>query len=129
MKILLDTCAVLYSELAPERLGNKARQALTDTQNEILVSVITIGEIACASQKKIKLKKHWRIWVREVLEENKWNLVPIDGAIVAEAYSLPEPFHRDPMDRILVATSRLERIPLVTNDRLLSQYPHVTILW
>jgi PIN domain nuclease of toxin-antitoxin system len=129
VKLLLDTCAVLYSELKPEKLGAKVRKALTAPDNEIYISAVTIGEIACLYGKKIKLKKHWRIWMREALGENKWSVLPIDGDIIEEAYSLPEPFHRDPADRILVATSRLKQISLVTNDTLITSYPHVNIFW
>lgn len=129
MKLLLDTCAVLYFELEPEKLGDFARAALSAPENEIFVSAVTIGEIACLSRKKIQLKKHWKIWMNEAVEANGWDMAAIDREVIEEAYSLPEPFHRDPADRILVATSRIKRIPLVTNDTLITNYPHVNIFW
>ncbi len=129
MKLLLDTCAVLFSELEPEKLGSKTKAALVEPGNEIFISAVTVGEIACLYGKKIKLSKHWRTWIREALTENKWSLLTIDGDIMEEAYSLPEPFHKDPADRILVATSRLKNISLVTNDRLITAYPFVNVYW
>ena len=42
-----------------------------------------------------------------------------------QAYSLPEYSHRDPADRIIIATARILRCPLVTADRRILDYPHV----
>jgi len=47
--------------------------------------------------------------------------IPIDLAIVEEAYSLPEPFHNDPADRIIVATARIlscQLLPQTKNNFL-----------
>lgn len=52
-----------------------------------------------------------------------------ERADTQEAYSLPGNFHRDPADRILVATCRLRGLALLTADRLILDYPHVTALW
>jgi PIN domain nuclease of toxin-antitoxin system len=49
--------------------------------------------------------------------------------VVEEAYSLPEPFHRDPADRIIVATARRRDCPVVTADAKIRGYPHVRTLW
>ena len=48
--------------------------------------------------------------------------------IAEEAYSLTEPIHRDPVDRILIATVRVERLTLVTTDGKILAYPHVSTL-
>ena len=51
--------------------------------------------------------------------------LPVTGEIVEEAWSLPEPIHRDPADRMIIASSRIQRMPLVTTDQLTLAYPHV----
>jgi PIN domain nuclease of toxin-antitoxin system len=48
--------------------------------------------------------------------------------IAAEAYDLPGNFHKDPIDRVLVATARIERLTLVTADDLILRYAHVKTL-
>ena len=53
----------------------------------------------------------------------------MDLEIIEEAYSLPEPFHADPMDRILVATARVHGLTLLTADKAILSYPHVRTLW
>jgi PIN domain nuclease of toxin-antitoxin system len=41
---------------------------------------------------------------------------------------LPDPIHRDPADRIIIATARLEDLTIITTDRLILDYPHVKSL-
>jgi PIN domain nuclease of toxin-antitoxin system len=46
-----------------------------------------------------------------------------------EAYSLPEPFHPDLVDRIMVATARVHDLVPLTADRKILDYPHVRSAW
>jgi PIN domain nuclease of toxin-antitoxin system len=48
--------------------------------------------------------------------------------VTAEAYELPGKFHKDPVDRVLVATARLHNLTLMTADDLILRYPHVKTL-
>ncbi|MEW6221138.1 MAG: PIN domain-containing protein [Thermodesulfobacteriota bacterium] len=64
-----------------------------------------------------------------VLAANEWQVKDISLEVIEEAYSLPDSFHADPADRILVATARLMRCPLLTADRKLLDYPHVVTIW
>ena len=99
---------------------------LSDENHVLFASVVTAGELAClAERKRIVLPRHWKTWFRECVERNGWNLLPLTIDIMEEAYSLPEPIHRDPVDRILIATSRIEDMTIITTDRLILDYPHV----
>ena len=129
MKILIDTCTILFCELNPKVLSEKVKKLLTSPKSEIFFSAISVAEIACGYQKRFKLKEHWRPWLTGVIRENGWNIIPIDYDMMVEAYSLPEPFHRDPADRVIVATARIHRMDLLTNDRLIRGYPHVGTVW
>lgn len=129
MKLLLDTCAILHFSAAPDRLSPQALARITAAETEVWCSAISIGEIACLQQRgRIEIAGHWKTWFRTLLEVNGWNLESITGEIVEEAWSLPEPIHRDPADRILIATSRIRRMPLITTDSLILDYPHVDAL-
>jgi PIN domain nuclease of toxin-antitoxin system len=129
MKLLLDTCAIIHFSAAPDRLSPAILSRLTSPDTEVWCSAISIGEIACLQERgRIEIEGHWKTWFRTLLEVNGWNLAPISGEIVEEAYSLPEPIHRDPSDRILIATSRIRRMPLITTDQLILNYPHVESL-
>jgi PIN domain nuclease of toxin-antitoxin system len=127
VNLLLDTCSVIFVAQDPDRLSKATRELLVDSSNAVFASVVTAGELAClADRKKIVLPRHWKSWFRDCVERNGWNLLPLTIEIMEEAYSLPDPIHRDPVDRILIASSRLEEMTLVTTDRLILDYPHVT---
>ena len=52
-------------------------------------------------------------------------VLPLTPDIAVESVQLPGEFHRDPADRILVATARIHACPLVTADEKILAYPHV----
>lgn len=130
MPYLLDTCAVLFvaentSDLSSATLG------LIDSApaGEVLVSAISLAELACLQERgKITLKVHWRAWWDALLKCTAWTCLPITAEIMAEAYSLPPPIHRDPADRVLIATARVERLTLVSTDGRIRRYPHVATI-
>lgn len=130
MKVLLDTCTILWSISSPDQLSTKAKNILTDEESEIFVSPMSCAEIACAvGRKKLVLDQHWKMWFRKYVELNSWAVIPVDLPIIEEAYSLPDDFHRDPVDRILVATSRFHKALLLTADKKILDYPHVSSGW
>jgi len=130
MKLLLDTCTIIWSISNPKELSKKAQSLLLDEDSEIFVSPMSCGEIAClVERKKIQLDRHWKLWFRHFVEKNGWGVLPVDLPIIEEAYSLPDVFHRDPVDRILVATSRLFQATLLTADQNIIRYPHVKTEW
>lgn len=129
MKLLLDTCAVLWCVASPEKLSKHTRDILTLSASEVAVSTISCAEIACGvERKRILLDRHWKKWFRHFTELNDWNCIPIDLDIIEEAYSLPEVFHQDPADRIIVATARVYDMTVITGDRKILDYPHVNSL-
>jgi PIN domain nuclease of toxin-antitoxin system len=126
VRILLDTCAVLFIAQDPDRLSEATRDLLVDKDSILFASVVTAGELACiAERKRILLPRHWKPWFRDCVERNGWNLLPLTIDVMEEAYSLPDPIPRDPVDRILIAASRLEDMTIITTDRLILDYPHV----
>ena len=130
MPYLLDTCAVLFvaentADLSPATLK------LIDAApaGDVFVSAISLAELACLQERgKITLKQHWRAWWDALLKRTEWTCLPITAEVMAEAYSLPPPIHRDPADRVLIATARLERLTLVTTDGKIRNYPHVATI-
>lgn len=130
MKILLDTCCIIWSVSSPENLSRKAATLLQSENSEIFVSPISAAEIACASERRrIMIDRHWKKWFRHYLDLNGWQIENIDLHIIEEAYSLPENFHADPADRIIAATARLRNYSVLTADRKILDYPHVESIW
>jgi len=130
VKILLDTCSILWAVSEPDELSKSALTTLKERDTEVFVSPMSCAEIAClVDRKRVRLDRHWKLWFRHFVELNAWEILPVDLPIIEEAYSLPGPFHNDPVDRILIATSRLFQCILLTADKKILQYPHVESLW
>ncbi len=129
MRLLLDTCAVIFFVEGTDDLSRSATDSIQAPDSEVFVSAVSVGELACAvARGRLKLKQHWRVWWKEALRLNGWPCLAVTAEIAEEAYSLSEPIHRDPADRILIATARVERLTLVTTDAKILGYPHVSTL-
>lgn len=130
MPYLLDTCAILFIAGNTTDLSAATLKLIDEAPaGEVFVSAISVAELACLQERrKITFKQHWRAWWDELLKRTAWTCLPITAEIMAEAYSLPPPIHRDPADRVLLATARQERLTLVTTDGKLCGYPHVTTI-
>ena len=130
MPYLLDTCAILFVAEHTSDLSVTTLRLLDAAPiGEVFVSAISVAEIACLQERgRITLKQHWRIWWDALLNQTAWTCLPITDQIMAEGYSLPPPVHRDPADLMIIATARLERLTLVTTDKKILGYPHVTTL-
>ncbi|RJQ72937.1 MAG: type II toxin-antitoxin system VapC family toxin [Desulfobacteraceae bacterium] len=130
MRALLDTCCIIWAVSDPASLSPLATETLEAEDSEIFISAISAAEIACAATRgRIILDRHWKSWLKFALTANQWYVEEISLAIIEEAYSLPDTFHSDPADRILVATARLNNYILLTADRKLIEYPHVQTIW
>ena len=130
MKLILDTCAFIWAISEPDKLTKPAQQLLVQDDSDIIVSAISCAEIACAvERKRIELDRPWKQWFRYYLNLNEWSLASIDLHVIEEAYSLPEPFHSDPADRIIVATAHIHSCPVVTADKKIIDYPYVETIW
>ena len=130
MKILLDTCCIIWAVSAPEALSETASALLQQDDSEVFVCPLSAAEIACASDRgRITLNQHWKKWFRHYINLNQWQIETIDLDIIEEAYSLPENFHADPVDRIITATARRKGYVLLTADKKILSYPHVNAIW
>ncbi len=129
MKYLLDTHVWIWSEESPERLGKHARHELTDVEQDRFVSTISTLEIARLTELGLLHLKHpLAEWRNRSMEDLDAVTMGLTHEIATEAYNLPGKFHKDPIDRVLVATARIERLTLITADDLILRYPHVKTL-
>jgi PIN domain nuclease of toxin-antitoxin system len=126
MTLLLDTHVWLWAVEAPQKLGRRTKALLQKSNNDRLVSAISVLEIArlCANQ-TIIFSIGTKTWIEVSARELQLHHVSVEYPIAIEAYALPNPFQRDPVDRILVATARLHQATLLTADERILAYPHV----
>nr|MBF0222906.1 type II toxin-antitoxin system VapC family toxin [Desulfobulbaceae bacterium] len=130
MKILLDTCCIIWAVSSPSSLSEKATDLLTKKDSQVYISPISCAEIAClADRGRITLEQHWKVWFNTYTELNAWQVKDITLNVIQEAYSLPDSFHQDPTDRIITATARIHNLTLITADKKILSYPHVLTIW
>jgi PIN domain nuclease of toxin-antitoxin system len=120
MKALLDTHVLLWWLGAPDQLSPEQRQVIgsADADTPLLVSDISLWEVAMLrSLGRIHLTIPLREWLEKAVAPPLVRRQGISPAIAAEVAALPDSFHRDPADRILVATARVLGATLLTRDR------------
>ena len=120
MKALLDTHVLLYWFGDERRLTAEQRHALdaAAADNPLFISDITLWEVATLfNLKRISLDRPLRIWLERATAPPLVKRVGISPAVAEEVAGLPDSFHRDPADRILVATARVLGGVLLTSDR------------
>ena len=122
MKVLLDTCALIWATLSPAALSPQAREAIADEGNVILVSAASAWEIAT----KVRLGRLPGAEKLEqdylaVMEEAGYTLLPIDTASALRAVRLTAQ-HKDPFDRMIAAQALALDVPVLSSDLQLDQF-------
>jgi|SRR6185295_863851 len=130
--ILLDTCALLWLAVDQSKLSSIAKRALEANAGTLFVSAISAFEIgtklrrgALALPARSALGP--REWYDEALAFHGLRELAVTGSIALDSTLLPA-HHRDPCDRIIVATAREQVLPVVTPDPLIAAY-EVQIVW
>ena len=122
MKFLLDTHLLLWAAGQPERLSKSARELIENPDNAFYFSAASIWEIAIKSSLGREDFKADARLIRRGLIDNGYQEIAISSEHAAGLQALPL-VHKDPFDRLLIAQSLVEGMPLVTVDPILSQYP------
>ena len=126
---LLDTCTLLWLVADQGRLSTAARAFLAAHAGRLFVSAISAFEIALKQRKgALGLPLPTRTWYLRALEFHGLREVPLDGSIAIAAAELP-PLHRDPCDRIIVATAQAHGLTIVTPDPAIAAYPTSKVVW
>jgi PIN domain nuclease of toxin-antitoxin system len=124
--LLLDTHIWLwYIENESKRFSRRIEPLVEAAvqRGELLISAISIWEIAVLDAiRRIELAQDVRTWVGRALGFPGVRLKGLSPSIAIESTRLPGGLHRDPADRILIATARLTGAALVTCDERLLAY-------
>ncbi|MEA3275041.1 MAG: type II toxin-antitoxin system VapC family toxin [Pseudomonadota bacterium] len=129
--ILLDTCALIYDALAPERLSTAARAALDtgETNGTLACADISLWEIAMLVDKgRLDPGTDCATFCRLALDARGVRVLPITPDIAAESVRLELP-HGDPADRLIAATALIHGTSLVTVDGHLRNSATVETVW
>lgn len=131
MRILLDTQAAIIladrEQGGIEGIGKKARSVVEDASNELLLSAVSLTEIAVKS-KIGKLAFFNRNRATTLVQDLQLTLVPYSATHAMRLFDLPL-HHKDPFDRMLIATALVEGIPMVSADKQFTRYKGMSVLW
>ena len=117
MRLLLDTHVVIWWYQEPKKIKNSTIALISDRNNSVFVSDVVIWEMVIKTSLG-KLKTLENLY-KEI--ENDFDAIPIKTNHIHGISSL-EFIHHDPFDRLLIAQSVIENIPLITSDKQINRY-------
>ena len=132
MKYLLDTHTWIWWHMHPQNLSRKVNILIGNTSRyeELLLSAISPWEFSKLLEKgRIGISCDPEGWINAALDLPKLRLVHISPILAYRSTILPQPFHNDPADQIIVATAREENATVLTKDKNILEYKHVKSLW
>jgi PIN domain nuclease of toxin-antitoxin system len=128
MRALLDTHTFLWWNMGHPRLSERAREIIADGGNEIWFSAASAWEIALKAGKgRLLLPEPPREYVLRRLTLHGFHALAVEASHALAVYALPG-LHSDPFDRLLVAQSRAEELPLLSADPEIARYD-VEVVW
>ncbi len=126
---LLDTCAFLWIVNDYTRLSKAALKCIKKS-HALYISQITVLEIAIKHKtgKLVLPTNNVLDWYNSSLEY--WNITetPLNAEILINSTKLPD-IHKDPFDRIIIATGKTHKARLITADKIIPQYPGLKVVW
>jgi PIN domain nuclease of toxin-antitoxin system len=131
--IVLDTHAVLWWANGERAQLSAAATSAIDAEmdgGQILISSMSAWELAMLVERgRVALSMDIVSWLDTLSRIDAVQIVPVDSEIAVKSVQLPGDFHKDPADRIIVATARKFAAPLVSADEKIRAYPHVRAIW
>jgi PIN domain nuclease of toxin-antitoxin system len=121
----LDTHVWLWFMLANAELASNEQNAINRAaaSGRLRIAAISVWEAALlASRGRVALGRPLAQWIAEAVSAPGLSIEPLLPQVAVEAASLPDTFHRDPADRLIVATARVANATLMTRDRRILDY-------
>jgi len=128
MRFLLDTLTFLWWITDVDLLSEHVRDVIQDGDNTLYLSAASGWEIAIKARLgRLQLPGEPEKVIPEQMSLNAIQGLPIQMGHALRVHSLPD-HHRDPFDRMLVAQSQVEELPILTADPQIAQY-EVEVVW
>jgi PIN domain nuclease of toxin-antitoxin system len=123
--LLLDTHVWLWFMLADAELAISKQNLINRAAalGQLRIAAISIWEAALlASRGRVVLGRPLAQWMTEAVSAPGLSIEPLSLQVAVEGCCLPEVLHRDPADRLIVATARVANASLMTRDRRILDY-------
>ena len=132
MPIVLDTHAWIWWVTKDRRLSRRARASIerAASRGELHLSIFSVWELAKKVEKgQLALDRPLDEWLDAALSSEGLQVADLTRTLIVDSCRLPQPFHGDPADQVIVATTRSLSATLVTKDARLREYAHVRTVW
>jgi PIN domain nuclease of toxin-antitoxin system len=127
MRLILDTHAFLWWIVDSPQLSSRVRDVMRNPANELFLSVASAWEIAIkVNLGRLRLPDRPDRFIPGQLMKNAIEPLPVEMSHALYVSRLPA-IHRDPFDRIIIAQSILEKMPVVTRDTDIAKYKIKTV--
>ncbi|MBU7585687.1 MAG: type II toxin-antitoxin system VapC family toxin [Nostoc sp. TH1S01] len=128
MRALLDTHTFIWWVIDDNRLSSTARNIIADPENNLFFSAASAWEIVIKVRLgKLNLPEPPETYIPSRLTINRFESLPIQMNHALQVVNLPA-LDQDPFDRIIIAQSQVEKMPIITVDNKITQYP-VDVIW
>jgi PIN domain nuclease of toxin-antitoxin system len=117
---------MVHAYIGDVPLSRKVYALLSSPETLPLISAISMMEIAMKHDAgKLKMGA---AETRQAIRDLGLQVIPFDSDHALRLYGLPR-HHRDPFDRMLIATALAEDIPLIGSDRQFKRYKRLKVIW
>ncbi len=121
MRVLLDTQAIIWYLEGNQNLARKHREIIVNADSEVFVSMASLWEIAVKTTTgKLTISRS----ITEILKQltlQSIEILSIEPGHVLQVATLSLD-HPDPFDRMIIAQSKVEFLPVITNDPAYADY-------
>jgi PIN domain nuclease of toxin-antitoxin system len=122
---LLDTCAIIWAanNMVLSVAAGEAINGVGQNERRLFVSAASAWEIGMLiSRGKISTTEHALAWFKSFVGASGAEVSDATADVMIAATYLPAPLHKDPMDRIIIATAREHDLTIITRDRAILAY-------
>jgi len=121
VSVLLDSHVWIWWLTGQEDLPARKRESLDRLAQEgtpPFLAAISLWEAQMLYRKgRLQLQMDFPVWLSQASDPSAVRLLPLDTSVVLALDKLPERFHGDPADRIIVATAKAHGLKLITEDK------------
>ncbi len=130
--IVLDTHVWVWFISNPELLSKRAEKAINKAvqKENLLISSISAWELALlVKENRLSLALDVADWIAKSESLPFIQFVPVTNSIAVKSVNLPDPFHPDPADRIIIATALSHGAQIVSKDNKMLAYSQIQTIW